>query len=214
MKITPAVLERNVADFEKTLSVLASFSDSIQIDFNDGSFEDIKTINAQEAAPIILPHSKNINFEAHLMVQKPFDYIPKLAEAGVRKFIIQFEIEAYLRDILDQLQAEECLVGIGIGPETTIVDVEPFLELVDFVNILPINPGRQGQPLLPENLEKITQLRDIGFAQEIEVDGGIDLATIEVVKGFNPDTLVVGHYIVKAENPRENYDILVSKLDD
>lgn len=208
IRVVSAVDETTRADFETSLSKMAQLGTDVQLDFNDGSFASYKTVTPQEVYDLIVRFDNKVNLEAHLMVQKPFDYIPKLIESGVKKFFLQYEIDDNLRDLLEQLNEENCLVGLAIGPKTQIDELEPFLDLLDSVNVMTVNPGKQGQVFLPENLTKISDLRNTGYGGEIEVDGGIDDKTVLQAKQFELDTLVVGHYLAKADNPQENLEHL------
>lgn len=212
IRIVSAIDESTRPEFEQVLVRLANLGTDIQIDLDDGSFSGYKTVHADQIADLLANYKQKINFEAHLMVQQPFEYIPKLIESGVRKFFLQYEIDDNMRNLLENIEKEDCLVGLAIGPETPVADVEPFLELVDSVNIMTVTPGRQGQPFEKINLDKIRDLKNIAFPGEIEVDGGIDDKTILQVKTFDPNTLVVGHFLTKAEQPVVNYQHLLDLL--
>jgi ribulose-phosphate 3-epimerase len=205
MEIVPSILESTVEGFKVSLGKVVGFAERIQVDFNDGSFADTKTVMPGDIADLVLPFVDRIFFEAHLMVQRPYDYIPKLKEMGFRKIIMQFEIEADLREIFEQLIQEDVLVGLAIGPETPISDAEPFAEYLDTITIMDIAPGKQGQRFLPQELQKIRELRDGNFDGEIQADGAIDSETIGEVAETRPDTLVVGSAIVKASDPEETF---------
>lgn len=205
MIIVPTILETDSQDFTRKLSAVAGFADRIQLDFDDGTFGGTITVLPELVAPVISSFASQVNFEAHLMVQKPFNYIPKLIESGVKNVILQAEVSANLRDLIDQLSLEEVTIGLSLGPATEITDIEPFLDLIDLVNILTVPPGKQGQPFLAAMLHKVTDLRNLNFTGEIEVDGGLDEVTLKSLDGFAVDTLVVGHTIVNAPNPSAAY---------
>lgn len=213
MDIVPALLESDLQQFKERLEKLSSFASRVQVDFNDGNFENTKTLLPEEIKETVLRYKHKIFFEAHLMVQKPLDLVPKLLESGFKKIIIQYEIEGNLREIFEQLMADEVLVGAAIGPGTSIYDADPILELVDTVNVLDIEPGKQGQGFLPEQLEKVKQLREMNFLGEIQVDGAITAETVGKVTEVRPNTLVVGHYIVAADDPREKFEQLTSLIE-
>lgn len=213
MEIVASILETTAQDFKDSLEKVAPFAQRVQVDFNDGTFEGLVTVKPEDIALAVMPYMESIYFEAHLMVSRPYDYIPKLKELGFRKIIVQFEIDADLRDIFEQLIQEDVLVGLAIGPETPISDAEPFVEYLDTITIMDIIPGKQGQKFLPEELQKIRELRDGNFDGEIQADGAIDAETIREVCEAGPNTLVVGSYIVKSSNPSESYENLVSLID-
>ena len=208
MKIVPAILENTREAFVETLSKVASFSDHIQIDFDDGTFGGNKTAKLEEIVEEIRKFSENIHFEAHLMVQRPLEYLVGLEKAGVHKVIIQAEKDGELRAVLEEYAYQGFLVGLGIAPESDVEILEPFFEIIDSVLIMTIEPGHQGNEFLPDNLKKVAQVRALGFAGEIEVDGGIDDTNIKLVKEKEADVAVVGHYLVKSDNPQERFNSL------
>ena len=209
MNIVPAIDEQTGQDFEASVNKVKDFAQVVHVDFNDGSFGDYKTVGPQDIEKYILAQKARINFEAHLMVQQPYDYIPKLIESGFRKIIIQFEIDLNLRDLLEELLIDNVLAGVAIGPETAIADAEPIFDLVDTITIMTVYPGRQGQAFLPEPLEKVKRLRADNFQQEVEVDGGITSDNIRLVADLGVDTAIVGHYIMNDEDPGGKYEALV-----
>ena len=99
-------------------------------------------------------------------------------------------------------------VGIAVKLDTDLEKVEPFFSKIDVLLIMTIEPGHQGNEFLPDNLKKVAQVRALGFAGEIEVDGGIDDTNIKLVKEKEADVAVVGHYLVKSDNPQERFNSL------
>lgn len=212
MEIVPSLLEKDPEVFREKLLALSGFVARVQVDFNDGSFAGFRSAQPEDLTDLVRIHTDEVFFEAHLMVQKPLDYLPKLLEAGFKKIIVQFETEGNLREIVEQILLEDVLVGVALGPATSVFDADPILELVDMVNILDIDPGKQGQSFLPEDLAKVADLRNANFSGEIQVDGAITLETIDEVMKSRPDTLVVGHYIVGSDDPEAKYRELESRL--
>ncbi len=202
MEIVPAILEGNKEEFKEKLDKLVGFSTRVQVDFNDGSFGGFVSVKPEEIETQILEWKDKINFEAHLMVQRPYDFIPRLVESGFKKIIVQFEVEANIREVLEELRLEKVLVGLAVGPKTTIEEIEPFGELIDTVTIMTVEPGKQGQKFLPEMLTKVSELKDGSFPGEIQVDGGINDQNIGQISASGANTAVVGSYIVGAENPQ------------
>ena len=205
MDVVPAIEETTKEEFKYTLAKVISFAKRVHVDFNDGSFQGFTTVKPEDLSGLLADKADHINFEAHLMVAKPFDYIPKLKELGFKKFIIQWESPDNIRDIVEELMGEDVLVGVAVAPETLVADLEPVLELLDSVTIMTVVPGKQGQDFLPENLKKIQELQDEGFFGEIQVDGGVNEEDIKSIISFCPETVIVGSFIVKADNPEEAY---------
>lgn len=205
MDIVPAILETDVKEFQTKLGKLAAFSPRLHIDFNDGSFEKTVSLTPSAIAKSVLNYHNKINFEAHLMVQKPYDYAPKLLESGFKKIIIPSEIKDNIRPLLDELSREEILVGLAVAPQTTVFATEPFWELLDAIIIMTVYPGRQNQPFLAENLAKVRELREASFPGEVQIDGGVDDKTISDIVAAKPDTIIVGHFISGSAAPSQRF---------
>lgn len=201
----PTILETTQEGFSETLGKIAPFAKQIQIDFDDGTFGGNRTVRLEEIIGEVKKYSEEIRFEAHLMVQRPLEYVVGLEKAGVQKVIIQAEKDGELRAVLEEYSYQGFLVGLGVMPESDVEILEPYLEMIDTVLILTVEPGHQGNAFLPDNLKKIAQVKALGFAGEIEVDGGIDDTNIQLLREKEADIAVVGHYLVKSENPQGNY---------
>lgn len=212
MKIVPSIEEQTAESFKVILEKVVPFAPQIQLDFNDGSFLDFKTVNLQDVADLIRSYTDRVFFEAHLMVVRPQDYLTAVEQSGVRRVILQLEKEGELRDSIETFIKFGCSVGLAVSPESSVLDTEPFWEEVDVVNIMTINPGKQGQAFMPENLTKVKALREAGFLGEIEVDGGIDENNVKLILEAGADVAVVGHAIVKAKDPGANYRQLTALI--
>lgn len=210
MIVVPALLETQVSQFSIKLAKIAGFADQVQVDFNDGSFGGLVTVGKEEAVGVVANFADKINFEAHLMVQKPLEWAKNLT--GFKKIIVQYEIADNIRGILEELKKGERQVGLAIGPATSVFEIEPLVELVETITVLSVEPGKQGQKFMAAELEKIRELKSGNFPGEVQADGAIDETTITEVVEAGPDTLVVGSYIVGSDNPKARYEELCGFL--
>lgn len=212
MQIVPAIEEQQTSEYGSRLSSYALFAPLIHIDFNDGSFEEFKTAPLSEVISLTEVYSSDVFLEAHLMFARPQDAFEQVVKAGFRRAIIQFEMEDDLRLVLEEGAKFDLELGIAIGSETPAADVEPFLDLVSSVTVMTVETGKQGQPFLPQMLDKVKELRDGGFLGGIAIDGGMDPNTVKKAIEVNPDAIVVGGYFKKAENPQDVYEQLTGLL--
>lgn len=210
MIIVPSIEETSVVDYAALLSRCAQFAPRIQLDFNDGSFADFKTVTVKEVISQTEVYAADVFLEAHLMVQKPTEWLEDVVKAGFRKVIFQYEIDDDLRTVLEKAADYDLELGLALAPETTTRDIEPFLDLVTSITVMTIHPGKQGQKFMPETLEKVRELTEGNFSGDVQVDGGINLETVKQVLDFAPTQVVVGSYIVKDSQPEERYEELVS----
>lgn len=141
--------------------------------------------------------------DVHLMIEKPQRYIEEFAKAGAD--IINFHLEAAEdpKAVIAQIREKEKKVAITIKPATPAEAVRPYLELVDMVLVMTVEPGFGGQKLIPECLEKVTQIRamanEAGLDLDIEVDGGITLQNVEEATKAGANVIVAGSAVFKGD---------------
>ena len=135
-------------------------------------------------------------FDAHLMISEPLRYAPSFVKAGVQS--ITFHVEA-VRDpaaTAKELRKLGCHVGITLRPATAIEAILPAIELVDFVLIMSVVPGFSGQKFMPEVLPKVAAVKKrLRADQRLEIDGGMNPATIGQAKAAGVDWFVVASAI-------------------
>lgn len=147
----------------------------------------------------IAPWSNQV-FDVHLMVESPEDVLARYAEAGADLITIHVEaVRTTVQEAIAQIRALGVRVGLSIKPGTDIKRIEPYLEAVDLVLIMSVEPGKGGQAFLPSALDKIAWLKEQRSKRHlqyvIEVDGGINDKTIQAVKDAGADAVVVGSYL-------------------
>ena len=149
-----------------------------------------------------LPKTK-CNFESHLMINDPEKWIENNA-LKVDTILVHYESINDPMKIINQVKDKNKKVGFVLNPETPFYKIENYLDYLDQVLIMTVNPGFYGSPFLPEMLEKITGLRKIKPELDIEVDGGIVPDTIGLVDRAGANMFVSGSYIVKSKNVKES----------
>jgi ribulose-phosphate 3-epimerase len=193
-KIIPAIIAKNQKDLDEKLSKVKNYVDTVQLDVMDNVFVPNKSlffdIDLKDA---------NISYEAHLMVQKPESWIKKYSEK-VDTILIHYESSYNQNRIIKMLKKNQKRIGFVLNPETPLKKINDFLDDIDQVLIMTVNPGFYGSKFLPEMKEKISQLRAIKNDMDIEVDGGITDKTIQLVNNAGANLFVSGSYIVKSDN--------------
>lgn len=139
--------------------------------------------------------------DVHLMIDRPERYVKEFADSGAD--LINFHIEATddVKAVIEQIRKLGKKVGITIKPATDAEAVEPYLELVDMVLVMTVEPGFGGQKLIPECLDKVRVIRQMvekkGLQTDIEVDGGISADNVELALEAGANVIVAGSAIFK-----------------
>ena len=174
--------------------------DSIHLDVMDGHFVDNLTMG-----PVVVDsvraHSA-LPFHSHLMVSNPLGMVERFADAGSDLIVFHVEVDEDPSAIIEAIERTGKRPGIALNPETPAEAVRPFLERVDLVLVMTVNPGWGGQPFMHEVLLKLRALREEADARAsavaIGVDGGVNLDTIGAAYAAGGDVLVAGSALYSA----------------
>lgn len=185
-------------------------TDYFHIDVMDGKFVENNTNEKMLNYCNIIKQISNLPLDVHFMV----DDVKKFVEEYI-KFepdIITFHYESCSSDeevmeLINFIKENNIKVGLSIKPDTTIEKIYKFLPYIHLILVMTVEPGKGGQALIPETLEKIKKLReyidDENLDTYIEADGGINLNTIDSVKNAGVDIIVAGSAIIKSEDYKE-----------
>ncbi len=133
--------------------------------------------------------------EVHLMVSQPGKWVDRFADAGADLLTIHVEAEGDSAEVLQQIRDKGCGAGLALNPETSMDDVEPYLDWCDLVLVMSVQPGFGGQSFEPVALEKLQKLRSLTDGLLLEVDGGVNLSTISDCAASGANLFVVGSAI-------------------
>lgn len=198
--IVPSLLAANFAKLSEDLDAMKTNGISmIHFDVMDGHF----VPNISFGAPVLksLSRSSTLLFDVHLMIAHPEQYAQTFLQAGAS--ILTFHVETINvekgLDLIKTIHTHGSKAGISLKPNTDLKTLSPYLQYVDIVLVMGVEPGFGGQAFLPSALEKIKQLdalrRQHGYAFLIEVDGGIDHLTGPACLKAGCDVLVAGSYL-------------------
>jgi len=200
--IIPAIIAKNQDELDERLSKVIDYVNIIQLDFMDNDF----VPNSSLFFDFQLPDNK-VEYEAHLMVSKPENWIEKHIEK-VDTILVHYESQYDIKNIIQTVKEKEKRIGFVLNPETSIDQISHILDDIDQVLIMTVNPGFYGSPFLPETMEKISDLRKLKTSLDIEVDGGITDKTIQEPYLAGANLFVSGSYIVKSENVEKSIQTL------
>ncbi len=189
--------------------------DYFHIDVMDGKFFEKNTLEFMKDSALTLSHISNIGLDVHFMVEKVEEFIDEYLDLEPK--IMTFHYEAIkeknrMLEMINEIKRNDIQVGIAINPETEIDCIKEFLPYIHQVLVMTVVPGKGGQKLIPETLQKIKDLKQYiinnNLEIDLEADGGINNETAEAVRNAGCDRLVSGSYITGSENYAEAVKII------
>lgn len=198
IKVCPAILADNIKDFKEKISKI-KFAKCIQIDIMDGRFVRNKSITAKDLKKIRI----NKKVEYHLMIKNPEEKIDEFLSLRPYSIIFHYEACKKIDYLIRKITSRKVKVGLAINPETKVEKIFPYLNKINSVLVMAVNPGFSGGKFISSSLLKIKKLRK-KTKLPIEVDGHIDDRTSKLAKNAGANVLISNTYIFK-NNPRESY---------
>jgi len=196
-QISPSLLSADFTKLGAQMKLLESLADSWHFDVMDGHF----VPNISVGVPVLksIRKATSLPIVAHLMIEHPEDYVDVFAKAGAD--VIEFHIETTPepKKLLERIHGFGKKAGIALNPDTSLNMVTPYLDKLDLVLLMSVNPGFAGQGFI-DITEKIKELRS-SYKGSIEVDGGINKETAQLVYAAGANIIVSGSYIFCSEDP-------------
>ncbi len=181
--------------------------DYFHIDVMDGKFVEKDTTKIMKDYALTASHISNLGLDVHLMVKNVEKFIDEYSM--LEPEIITFHIEATkneerTKSVIEEIKNIGSRVGIAISPDTNIDEIKPYLPYVHMVLVMTVVPGKGGQKLIPDTLEKVKALKkyidENNIDIDIEVDGGINDETANKAVESGANILVAGNYLITSEN--------------
>ena len=189
--------------------------DYFHIDVMDGKFVEKNKLEFMKESALTLSHISNIGLDVHFMVEKVEEFIDEYLDLEPKIMTFHYEVIKEINrmlEMINEIKRNDIQVGIAINPETEIDCIKEFLPYIHQVLVMMVVPGKGGQKLIPETLQKIKDLKQYiinnNLEIDLEADGGINNETAEAVRNAGCDRLVSGSYITGSENYAEAVKII------
>ena len=211
MKVSVSFIKNKYNDEKKTIEEINYTSaDYIHVDIMDGKFVENKNYDIKDISLFLRENVKPL--DVHLMCCDLEKYIVEYADLMPEFITFHLEATDKVNEMIDMIHSYGIKCGISIKPNTSVKELLPYLDKIELVLIMSVEPGKGGQKFMPIALDKIKYLKDIkdkhNFHYLIEVDGGINVNTAKLVKDAGCDVIVVGTYLMNSENFHECYEEL------
>ena len=215
IQISPSILSADFSQLGNEIKRLEECgADMIHVDVMDGHFVPNLTIGP----PVIKALRKqcSIKFDVHLMISPVHKYIEAYADAGADIITIHPEATDNLEESISKIKSLNKKVGISLNPESKLDLITKYLEKIDLVLIMSVNPGFGGQKFMPEVLDKVKKLKEIKSKKDmnfdIEIDGGINFDNCQSAIEAGANILVSGTTVFKSNNGDIKKNINLLKL--
>jgi ribulose-phosphate 3-epimerase len=206
VRVAPSIL---AADFARLGAEVAAVerggADYVHVDVMDGHFVPNLTVGP----PVVrsLKRVTRLPIDVHLMVEEPDRFVESFVEAGAAMVSVHVEVSPHLDRTLSLIRGLGARAGVVLNPSTPVGAIEEVSGQVDYVLVMSVNPGFGGQAFLPSSASKVRRVRALldaaGNRAPVEIDGGIDLDTVDQVVRAGAEILVAGSAIFHAPDPAE-----------
>ncbi|MGD9378932.1 MAG: ribulose-phosphate 3-epimerase [candidate division WOR-3 bacterium] len=203
MKVAPSIIAAKFSEFQKEIAAVErAGADLLHLDVMDGVFVPNITFGPMVVAAI--NDVSTVELDAHLMIAKPEKYLEQFIDAGLEWISFHLEATDKAEQCIEYIQRRKVKAGLAINPPTPLDEVRHYIERLDYLLIMTVNPGFYGQKFIEEVLRKIEDAREYitkkGLDCLIQVDGGINAANALQVCRAGADIVVAGAGIFKTDD--------------
>ena len=189
---------------ETLQKIMASDADLIHVDLLDGIYAGENNLQIDELVKELANTEKKLDI--HLMVKEPLEYIKQLINLNIWAITFHLDATSNPKEIIEYVKSHNIKVGIAINPDEDIHILDKYFDLIHYVLIMSVYPGKGGQEFIPDVLEKIPYLYDKNVL--IGIDGGINNNTIKYLAGYQVDNIVSGSFICMSDDFNKQINLL------
>lgn len=201
IKIAPSILSADFANLQRDIEAIAS-ADYVHVDVMDGLF----VPNISIGIPVVksIRPVTELPLDVHLMIDRPVRYVEQFCDAGADLVTchVEADTEENIHDAIRKIHAKGKRAGVVVKPKTPASAVLPFIDEVELVLVMTVEPGFGGQKFMADMMPKVERIRAyidaLNPACELEVDGGVDPVTARACVASGANVLVAGSSVYKA----------------
>ena len=209
--VSASVLSADMLNLKSEISKITDAGvDMLHFDVMDGIF----VPNITYGLPVLeqVRKATDITLDVHLMITDPIKYVGRFAQCGADIISFHIESKSNTLETVKAIKSAGAKAAIAIKPDTPIENVYEYLPYLDMVLVMTVEPGFGGQGFIYDTVKKISAVKNkivsLGLHTDIQVDGGINDKTAEIVKSAGANVLVSGSWLFKSENMSESVEKL------
>ena len=201
IKISPSILSADFANLQRDIEAIST-ADYVHVDVMDGLF----VPNISIGIPVVksIRPVTNLPLDVHLMIDRPVRYVEQFCDAGADLVTchVEADTEENIHAAIAKIRAKGKRPGVVVKPKTPASAVLPFIDEVNIILVMTVEPGFGGQKFMADMMPKVAQIRQYIDAMnpgcELEVDGGVDPTTARICVASGANVLVAGSAVYKA----------------